>query len=281
MKRSLLLSIAIVCYWASPASAQVYPDRDVDPVELRRPGDMWTAGGLLWAPRFMKPGSFEFGLGPGFVIDSAPKSPGAPVGSVLGVQGALADGLELISFIGPVSLTGLRGRLVENEFGAVSIGLVYRSDSYATGTPQPAPGAVTAPASLHTGLAEPFFGALPISSVAVARGGELRVSAMERLGIVNVFGEPRLTVLSNGTRLGLGLAVDLDLDRFVVGLSWAGSYNLSPAPGVNTVFENQYSFGGRFIVNDSLYAAGTLIQSPADAYGTRSQAVLGGIGYRK
>lgn len=240
-----------------------------------RPGDVWTGGGILFAPRYLdNPGDFEFGAGPSYLLSSTPSVPASPIAGILGFAYKLSDSLELAAIAGPVTLAGLRGPVMENEFGSVGWALLFRADMFPVG--KMAGTTFTEPTTLPQGLTKaPLLGGL-----AMNQGGELRVDAMQNLGPINLFAVPRLAVMSDGTRVGLGLGLDLDLDRIVVGANWSPDLNLTrPTAQVND-FVNQFGVGGRAVLTDNLYLVSNFVWVPADSYGNNVQNVLAGIGYR-
>lgn len=273
---ALALGVALAgAVIAPPAFAQMRtssPQTTMTTADVgSRPGDVWTGGGILFAPRYLdNPGDFEFGAGPTYLLTSTPSAPASPIGGVLGFRWKMSEALELAAITGPVTLAGLRGPIMENEFGALGWALLFRSDVYpwARGTaPEP---------PLAQGLSRhPLLGGL-----AMSMGGELRVDTMQKLGPINLFAVPRLAVMSDGTRVGVGLGADLDFDRITLGVNWSPDYNLTrPTLGVND-FVNQFGAGGRVILSDNLYLVSNFIWVPADAYGNTVQNLLAGIGYR-
>ena len=280
---ALALGVTLACaFWTTPAFAQMRTSTGSPAPtyeEASRPGDIWTGGGILFAPRYLNsPGDFEFGAGPSYLLGSAPAVPASPIAGVVGLQWKVSDSLELSAVTGPVTLAGLRGPVMENEFGSVGWALLYRADLYPIGS-KSTTGTFTEPAVLPQGLNKaPLLGGL-----AMSQGGELRIDGMQKLGPINLFAVPRLAVMSDGTRLGVGLGFDLDFNTVVVGANWSPSFNITPTDAIKvakTDFENQYGVGGRLVLTDSLYLMGNYVFVPADAYGNNVQTVLAGIGYR-
>lgn len=275
---ALAVGVALAALVAAPAFAQMRgssPDAVASPGTGSRPGDIWTGGGILFAPRYLdKPGDFEFGAGPTYLLSSSPSAPASPIAGVIGLEWKISESLEFSAITGPVTLAGLRGPVMENEFGSIGWALLFRSDLYPIG--RTVAGAFTEPTALPQGLNKaPLLGGLAMSS-----GGEFRVDAVQNLGPINLFVVPRLAVMSDGTRVGLGLGLDLDFDRIVLGANWNPDYNLTRAtPNVND-FQNQYGVGGRVVLTDSLYLLSNFVWVPADSYGNSVQNLLAGIGYR-
>ncbi|MBM3274696.1 MAG: hypothetical protein FJZ00_06065, partial [Candidatus Sericytochromatia bacterium] len=122
---------------AAPAFAQMKmssPSSAASDESDSRPGDIWTGGGLIFAPRYLdNPGDLEIGLGPTYLVSSAPGKAAIPFAGVLGLEWKMTDSLELAAIVGPLTLAGLRGPITENEYGSVGWALVYRSDMYPTG----------------------------------------------------------------------------------------------------------------------------------------------------
>lgn len=267
---------------AGPALAQMRMSSPASPGKDTggtRPGDTWTGGGILFAPRYLNnPGDLEVGVGPAYIINSAPGKVSPPIGGALGFEYKVTDSLEVALLLAPITLGGLRGPITENEFGSVGWSLLYRGDLYPAGVD--ATGKL--PSTLPPGTT-PFF--LPFMQGAVmTHGGELRIDGMQRLGPVNLFAVPSLGVALNGTRVGIGLGADLDFDRVIFGLNWRAALNLTPpanpAGGSFNNFENQYGLGGRVVLNDNLYLLTNYFFVQADTYGNQAHIVLGGIGYR-
>jgi hypothetical protein len=266
---------------AAPAFAQMRmssPSSAASDETESRPGDIWTGGGLIFAPRYLdNPGDLELGLGPTYLVNSAPGKAAIPFAGVLGFSWKMTDSLELAAIAGPLTLAGLRGPISESEYGSVGWALVYRSDMYPVGTLTGT--TFTEPTALPQGLNKaPLLGGL-----AMSQGGELRIEGMQKLGPINLFALPNLGVMSDGTRVGLGLGLDLDFDRVVLGGNWVSRLNITPTQAIQnakTTFENQYSAGGRLVMTDSLYLVTNFVYIPADAYGNNVSNFLAGIGYR-
>ncbi|MBI6546173.1 MAG: hypothetical protein HY692_05225 [Cyanobacteria bacterium NC_groundwater_1444_Ag_S-0.65um_54_12] len=260
---------------------------------LSRPGDVWTGGGLLFAPRYLeKTGDLEFGAGPGFVLSSLPSAPIFPFIGQTGFEYKVLDNLELAAIVSPITLAGLRGPILQNEFGGIGWALLYREDTYPAGVASGSTFVDLPVAKLPQGTNKAFFGLVP--GIISSRGVDFRLDTMQKLGLLNLFASPRLAYMSNGLRVGGGLGIDLDFERVIIGVSWSGQLNLSPpttSPGsapvallpgrtsLNT-FENSYGVGGRLILNEQVYLAGNYLMVPADAYENKIQAVLFGIAYR-
>ncbi|MBM3270228.1 MAG: hypothetical protein FJZ01_21550 [Candidatus Sericytochromatia bacterium] len=262
---------------SSPGLAQ---DDDLDPP---RPGDIWTGGGLLFAPRYLENvGDFELGLGPTYLVGSAPGAAASPFAGVAGLQWKVSDAVEVSGLFGPLTLAGIRGPIHEDEFGAYGWALLYRSDLYPVGQ-NPVATAPNIFGSTTGELAQGLVAAPLLGGLALSQGGELRIDTMQNLGPVKMYFVPSLGVLSDGTRVGLGLAMDVDLDKVVLGGNWSSRLNITPTKEIqnrNTTFENHYSLGGRVILTDAVYVVGNYVYSPADAYGNALANALLGIGYR-
>ncbi|MBU6430226.1 MAG: hypothetical protein KGR26_14515, partial [Cyanobacteria bacterium REEB65] len=246
-----------------------------------RPGDSWTGGGLLFAPRYLSAGSGQIGIGPAFMFAATPSVPASPLSGALGVDYAIADGSEIFAVLGPVTLAGYRGRLMQNDYGAVGWALDYRADTYpAMGNhhagPLPA-GASSSPTTYFQGLnAAPILGGM-----AIAQGAELRVDAMQNLGPIDLYVSPKLSAMSIGLKPGLGLGIDVDLGRIVLGYDILGQANVSPASSAyNAGFEIQHGLGGRVILTDNLYLQADWFYQPQDDLYNAEQGMAGGIGYQ-
>ncbi len=283
---ALSLATAVTCATALPALAQMKmssPAQLQDETEPSRPGDVWTGGGLLFAPRYLEnTGDLEFGLGPTYLLGSAPGVAASPFAAILGFEYRLSDSVEASALVGPLTLAGIRGPIHEDEFGAYGWALLYRSDIYPVGQ-NPVATAPNIFGSTTGQLPQGLIAAPLLGGLALSQGGELRIDTMQNLGPIKMFFMPNLGVMSDGTRVGLGLGMDLDFERLILGGNWSSRLNITPTKEIqnrNTTFENQYSVGGRVILTDALYLVGNYVYVPADAYGSTVANALVGIGYR-
>lgn len=236
-----------------------------------RPGDIWTGGGLLFAPRYLAQGGVEFGAG-GMALLGGPST--APAGSIAPVGGlrlAPQDGVELAALLGPVTLAGVRARISQSLWGATGIAMLYRSDAYLT---------TAAEQTQRPELVAPFFGLVGAPGFRASQGVEFRVDLMQNVGNMRFYGVPSLRMMSHGTRVGLGVGSDLDLGQLVLGWNYNGALATATAAGQSqNPLESQWGVGGRLILGNSAYLTATWIAVPGDAYGQRSQAVMAGFGF--
>lgn len=233
-----------------------------------RPGDIWTGGGLLFAPRYLSQGALELGVG-GMSLLSAPVSGMSSIAPVAGLRLGMQDGVELAALLGPVTLAGIRARISQSMWGATGLSMLYRSDVYPTTDAQTAQ---------RPELVPPFFGLFAAPGLRANQGVEVRFDLMQNLSNMRFYAVPSLRMMSNGNRLGLGVGSDLDLGQVVLGWNYNGGLLASGGAGLNPL-ESQWGLGGRLILSPNAYLTGTWISVSGDAYGQRSQAVMAGIGF--
>ncbi|MEB3205570.1 MAG: hypothetical protein VKP57_12825 [Candidatus Sericytochromatia bacterium] len=236
-----------------------------------RPGDIWTGGGLLFAPRYLAQGGLEVGLGGMSLLAGPANVPPNSFSPVAGVRVAPQDGVELAALLGPVTLAGVRARISQSIWGSTGIAMLYRSDVYATSAAEQAQ---------RPELVPPFFGLVAAPGFRASQGVEFRVDLMQNLANMHFYAVPSLRMMAHGTRVGLGVGSDLDLGQLVLGWNYNGGLAVASPVGSNqNALESQWGLGGRLVLGPQAYVTGTYIFVPGDAYGQRSQAVMAGIGF--
>lgn len=273
--------LASTAFVATPVYAQmVMSTPQGGNAQVSRPGDIWTGGGLLFAPRYLSAGSGQVGVGLGYLTGASPATTASPLTGELGIDYAVMDGTEIYALLAPVTLVGVRSQLMANDYGSVGWDLNYRADFYPDlDSTRAGVGATTttAPISLRQGLtAAPIFGGL-----AMAQGAELRIDAEQKLGPVDLYATPKLAAMSIGLKPGLGLGLDLDLGRLVLGYNIVGQANVSPASSLyNAGFQLEHGLGGRVVLTDNLYIQANWYYIPQDDLYNTDSTLLAGIGYQ-
>ncbi len=273
--------LAISLLTATPALAQMrMSSGGTQYSSAARPGDIWTGGGLLFAPRYLAAGGGEVGIGPAFAFGATPSVPASPVAGEVGIDYAIADGTEVYALLAPVTMAGFRGQIMANDYGAVGWDVNYRADLYPDeGSVHAGKGstATTAPTSFYPGLtAAPIFGGL-----AMSQGAEARIDAEQKFGPLNGFASLGLKAMSIGLKPGLGLGLDLDLGRIVIGYNIVGEGNVTPASSAyNGGLQLEHGLGGRIVLSDNTYVQANWFYRPLDDLHNSEQEIVAGIGYQ-
>ena len=266
---------------ATPALAQMrMSSGSTQYSSASRPGDIWTGGGLLFAPRYLAAGGGQVGIGPAFVFGATPGVPASPVAGELGIDYAIMDGTEVYALLAPVTMAGFRGQIMANDYGAVGWDVNYRADFYPDqGNMNAGKGstATSGPTAFYPGLtAAPIFGGL-----AMSQGAEARIDAEQKFGPLNGFASLGLKAMSIGLKPGLGLGLDLDLGRIVLGYNIVGEGNVTPVSSrYNGGLQLEHGLGGRIVLSDNTYLQANWFYRPQDDLYNAEQGIVVGVGYQ-
>jgi hypothetical protein len=281
-----LAAFTSVIVTASPAFAQMRTSQGSNPVSSApgtaapsRAGDWRSGAGCFIAPRYLNAaGDSEFSVDAGYLLGTGPNAASTtavpfPWLGQLGLQYKVSDPLEADLILGPDSLLGIRGPLLQGDTLSLGWGAFYHSEIYPTRL-----------STSGAGLGRAFFGLLdaiaPGNGLSETRGGQVRVEGLWNMAPLTVYLTPLAQVMSNRSSVGADFGADLDLGSLTLGYTGGYKYNFLSAYAGIQPNEFMNVFGGRYRLSDQLYLQASYMRVSWDSYGGFGHAVMGGIGYR-
>ncbi|MNS38519.1 hypothetical protein D3C72_707690 [compost metagenome] len=208
-----------------------------------RPGRIFSAGGLIFAPRYFPAGHMELGgaLGAAFPAGTPSTVTSTLPLALFAGGGRVSDGLDWGVMISAETLGGLRQR-------------------YASGSGWSWGGSYLGRVNFDPTTLQPAYGAT------------YRNELMATVGNVDLVAQPEVSYYLNaGAQVALGLGAEWwATPQFALGLNWQTRANLGPS-----AMDNRAGLGAKYLVNEHWYgyANGLYLLTGQAATG------LAGVGY--